>query len=202
MIASRLAVAVLMGAIAATQPLRADGVEISLGDGRVTLVATDAPLTDVLAAWSRVGRTRFVGVDRLDNRPVTLYLVDAVEADALRLLLRSVPGYVAAPRPATVPGASAYDRVLLLTARRPPGLAAPSAGVPGALADSTGVAPGPAPLPPADLQRLLDAVSGRQPATGLPETDSGPPAVGAGFPAIAAPLPGMIVAPRESSPPR
>ena len=65
------------------------------------------------------------------------------------------------------------------------------------------MAAGPAPLPSADLQRLLDAVSGRQPATGLPAADSGPPAVGAGFSAIAAPLPGMIVAPKESSsPPR
>ena len=47
----------------------------------MTLIATEAPLTDVLDAWSRAGKTRFVGADSLDGQPVTLYLVDVAEAD-------------------------------------------------------------------------------------------------------------------------
>lgn len=171
---SRLAVAAVVCAVAATHPLRADEVEISLGSGRVTLIATDALLTDVLDAWSHAGQTRFVGADRLDNQPVTLHLIDVEEAAALRLLLRSLPGYIAAPRPMPVPEASTYDRVLLLPVRQPLGLeSAPTAGASGALADLPGSDASPAPLSPEDLQRLLDAVSGRQPPAGLPEVGTG-----------------------------
>lgn len=108
------------------------GIRFSIGEGRVTLVARDALLGDVLAEWRRAGDTRFVDAGELDEAPVSLHLVDVPEAEALRLLLRPAAGYLAVPRAATTPGASAYDRVKILAVRsRSPmraSVAAPRAG--------------------------------------------------------------------------
>jgi hypothetical protein len=41
------------------------------------------------------------------------------EAQALDTLLRSASGYLAAPRPSAVPGASAYDRIFILATSTP-----------------------------------------------------------------------------------
>ena len=78
--------------------LGAGKIRMAIEGGRVTLSAIEAPLADVLAEWSRVGGTRFVGAERIGRETVTLRLVDADEADAIRLLLRAAGGYVAAPR--------------------------------------------------------------------------------------------------------
>lgn len=106
-------VAATMAAAGETPSLDADEIRVVIAGGRVTLSATEAPLADVLAEWSRVGGTRFVGADALGDT-VTLRLVDAHEADALRLLLRSAAGYVAAPRRGG--GDAHYDRVTILAA--------------------------------------------------------------------------------------
>ena len=100
--------------------LGAGEIRMAIDGGRVTLSATEAPLADVLAAWSRVGGTRFVGAETLGRETVTLRLVEADEADAIRLLLRAAAGYVAAPRRAGAAGAARYDRVTILAARRTP----------------------------------------------------------------------------------
>ena len=76
----------------------AAGSASSIGEGRVTLVTSGAPLGDVLAAWERAGSTRFVDAGELDQVPVSLHLVDVPEAEALRLLLRPAAGYLAVPR--------------------------------------------------------------------------------------------------------
>ena len=75
-----LAVA-LVGA-AAGQPLAADDLQFSIDGGRVTLIANGAPLADVLAEWSRVGMTRFVGADDLEAEALTLHLVDVAETSS------------------------------------------------------------------------------------------------------------------------
>ncbi len=112
-----LAAAAGRPAVAAGQPPdAAGGLQLSIAGGRVTLIAAGAPLAEVLAEWSRVGRTRFVGADRLRGEPLTLHLVDVPEARALRLLLQAAQGYVAAPRRSPAPGASRYDRVTILAA--------------------------------------------------------------------------------------
>jgi hypothetical protein len=97
-------------------PVSAQQVSVSMNDGRVTLVADNAPLWMVLSEWARVGKTNIVNAEKLTGPPVTLQLVDVPEAEALETVLRSAPGYVVAPRAANIPGASRYDRVLIMPA--------------------------------------------------------------------------------------
>ena len=106
----------------------ADELQFTIGEGRVTLIASDALLGDVLAEWERAGNTRFVDAGDLDEVPVSLHLVDVPEAEALRLLLRPAAGYLAARRAPLTPGASVYDRVKILAGRAnsPPPRSAPA----------------------------------------------------------------------------
>ena len=103
--------AIALGAVAS-----AGGGEIrfTIGEGRVTLIASDALLGDVLAEWERAGSARFVDAGELDQVPVSLHLVDVPEAEALHILLRPAAGYLAVPRAPLTPGASVYDRIKIL----------------------------------------------------------------------------------------
>ena len=104
--------------------LAADDLELSFAEGRVTVVATNVPVTAILMEWARVGGTRFVDAEALAGRPVTLELRDVPEGEALRVLLRAATGYVAAPRSLNDSGVSSFDRVLIMAAaRRPKGSA-------------------------------------------------------------------------------
>ena len=102
-------------------------LQLALRDGRVTIIARDVPLTDILAEWSRLGQTRIVNAEKLAGPRLTIELVDVSERDALDILLRSAAGYIAAPRPADRPGPSRYDRVTILASSRAPAAAAVSA---------------------------------------------------------------------------
>ena len=111
----RVGVGLLAFAICLSVPVtaRAD-VTVSLADGRATVVARNATLRQVLAEWARVGGTRIVNLERVAGAPDSFELRNVPEAKALATLLRSVAGYIAAPRPATSRGASIYDRILIL----------------------------------------------------------------------------------------
>ena len=102
--------------LAFSLPVSAQQVSVTMNDGRVTLVADNAPLWMVLSEWARVGQTNIVNAEKLVGPPVTLQLVDVPEAKALETVLRGAPGYVVAPRAASVPGASRYDRILIMPA--------------------------------------------------------------------------------------
>ncbi len=91
-------------------------VRVAIAGGRVTVSAKDATLRQILTEWARVGQTTIVNSDRLAGPPLSLELVDVPEAQALDTLLRSVSGYLAAPRAVDLPNASAYDRIFLLPA--------------------------------------------------------------------------------------
>lgn len=83
--------------------------------GFVTVSAQSASLREVLSEWARQGQTRFVNAERIPSAgPVTLELTHVPEKQALEVLLRSASGYVAAPRAMGAPGASSYDRVLIM----------------------------------------------------------------------------------------
>jgi hypothetical protein len=104
-------------------------VQLSLRDGRVTVVATNATVRQILAEWARVGQTTIVNVERIPGGPLTLQLTNMSEQEALDILLRSVTGYMAAPRPMAIAGLSRYDRILVLptvATARPPASAAPA----------------------------------------------------------------------------
>ena len=194
--ASRWATAGLLTALtlgtALDGPLLGTGeIRMAIDGGRVTLSAIEAPLADVLAEWSRVGGTRFVGAETLSRETVTLRLVEADEADALRLLLRSAGGYVAAPRRAGMAGAARYDRVTILAARRTPAPAPNNAArAPANETDAGGTPAGSgAPsglLPMEELQRLLDAAAA---ADGPPASADAP--TDRHIPVLVTPVPGI-----------
>lgn len=94
-------------------PVWAQQVKIAFHDGQVSVETTGALPRAILAEWSKVGGTNIVNAERVAGTPLTLKLVDVPEAQALEIILRSVAGYMAAPRGRT-PGASRYDRILVM----------------------------------------------------------------------------------------
>ena len=99
----RTAALALSASLAFALPANAE-VQLSLRNGRVTLVAKDATVRQILTEWARVGKLRVVNVERIPGGPLTLEFKDMPEADALNVLLRSLSGYIAAPR--TTPAAA------------------------------------------------------------------------------------------------
>jgi hypothetical protein len=105
-------------------------VQLQLHDGRVSIVAKDATVRQILAEWARVGQTKVVNGERIPGGPLTLELSNVPEAQALDVLLRSVSGYMAAPRGTAVANLSVFDRIIVMptvAAPRPAASAAPPA---------------------------------------------------------------------------
>lgn len=191
-------------------------VRITIADGRVTVSAKDATIRQILTEWARVGQTRIVNLDRLSGAPLSLELTDVPEAQALETVLRSVSGYLAAPRARDLPNASRYDRIFLLASSS------------GSTARPSAPAPPPAPAfapPPFNDEQPVDEESPRPPAAqqnqNLPtrgpafatfpqpqaQQQAPPPQVGTEFaaPPFGAPAgvstPGMVVpAPQPAAP--
>ena len=117
-----LALACLCSAslVFAQQPLK-----LQITAGRVTLHAQNVPVRTILAEWARVGGAKIVNGERIASPPVTLDLENVSERQALDILLRGVSGYVLAARVAGAPGASMYDRIMILPTSAAP--AAPGA---------------------------------------------------------------------------
>ena len=102
-------------------------VQISIHDGQVSIVAKDATVRQILTEWARVGRTKIVNVERIAGGPVTIELRNMPEPDALDVLLRSVSGYMAAPRAPFVSDASQFDRIIVMPTSAAPRPATSSA---------------------------------------------------------------------------
>ena len=101
-------------------------LSLTIANGRVTLIAHDVTVRQILDEWARVGQTKIVNGDKLLGAPLTIELRDVTEAVALDTVLRSAAGYVVAPRVAGNIGASFYDRIMILpTSRAPVVTAAP-----------------------------------------------------------------------------
>lgn len=98
----------------------ADELKLSMQDGRVTIIANNVPLRQILQEWARVGQAQIVNADKLSGPAITLQLNDVSEKEALDILLRSASGYIAAPRPVAIAGAAMYDRVTIMATSRPP----------------------------------------------------------------------------------
>lgn len=101
-------------------PASAGDLKLSMQNGRVTIIADNVPLRQILQEWARVGHTTIVNADKLSGPAMSLQLVDAPERDALDILLRSASGYIAAPRPVPVENAAFYDRVTIMATSRAP----------------------------------------------------------------------------------
>ena len=101
--------------LACALPADAQQLQLAISDGRVTLDATSVPARQILAEWARIGGTKVVGAEKITGAPLTLKLTDVPEKQALDIILRNVAGFMAAPRQASAaPGASAYDRILIM----------------------------------------------------------------------------------------
>src|SRR2546430_17119950 len=106
-----LGIFTLAFAVAASSTASAD-VRLTIQNGRVSLVAKDATLRQILAEWARVGQTKIVNAERVPGGPVTLQLTNVPEEQALATLLRSLTGYAAPPRPMVAGNPSQCGRII------------------------------------------------------------------------------------------
>jgi hypothetical protein len=115
------ALLVLLGAGSAS----AQVLSLEFHDGRVRLTAENVPVSRILAEWARLGGTKIVNGERVPGAPVTLQLTDVPERQALDVILRGAAGYMVLARDTVTPGASSFDKVLVLpTTTRAPAAAA------------------------------------------------------------------------------
>jgi len=204
----RCALATALAAFVAA-PAAAGELRLTMSNGRVTLIAHDVTVREILAEWARVGQAKIVNGEKLSGGPVTIELTDVPEARALDTVLRSAAGYVMAPRTAGTPGASLYDRILILATSRPP-MMPPSNPAPFANrpmpqapqnqlninADDDGELNAPPVVNPLGQPPMMNAPQGQP---GMPQAQPGmPPAQPAG--PQTAPRPGMLPAPPAAQP--
>lgn len=116
---ARLALATVLISGCATLAAAGD-LKLTLNNGRVTLIAQDVPLRQILDEWARLGKTTIVNGDKLTGPPLTLQLVDRPEREVLDVLLRSASGYIVAQRATSVAGASVFDKIMILPVSRGP----------------------------------------------------------------------------------
>jgi hypothetical protein len=114
---ARLTFGVLI-VIGAASTASAD-VHLTIRGGRVTLIARDATVRQILAEWERVGQTKVINADRIAGGPLNLELTNVPEQQALDVLLRSVSGVVLAPRAGAIDNLSAFERIIVM----PPSIA-------------------------------------------------------------------------------
>jgi hypothetical protein len=196
-------------------PAAAQALKLAFNEGRVSLDATSVPVRTILVEWGRLGGTKVIGAERIAGSPLTLKLEDVPESQALEIVLRSVAGYMAAPRSAAIAGASMFDRILVLaTSATPPAAAAarPAANPPGPggnprfvpprqprQADTEEMEPEEEedPNPPnAPVFTFPQPGQVGQPTnTGAPESITINPANPGSVPTFGVPRPGMIAAP-------
>ena len=119
----------------------------------MTLSAQNAPVRAILQEWARLGGATIVNGDRVAGPPVTLELTGVPERQALDVVLRSVAGYIVAPRRAGSPGASAFDRIMILPTSVAPRAPAPAAAARGRAVMRPGVIARP---PDPDRRRRRD----------------------------------------------
>ena len=71
-----------------------ENLELSFHEGQVTIIASEVPLDEILAEWSRLGNTTFINADGISSRLISVALIDVAEAKALDVLLSEVAGYL------------------------------------------------------------------------------------------------------------
>jgi len=141
----RLVASAVVAVIAAASVQGATArVQLTIRDGRVWLVATDATVPEILGEWARVGQTRVVNAESVIGGPLTLQLTDVPEGQALDVLLRSASGFMAVPRVAGLSNVSQFDRILILPTSTPPAGAVRASAAPAISAPPTPVFPQPA----------------------------------------------------------
>ena len=64
-------------------------IQVAMANGRVTVIAKDATVQQILAEWARVGGITIVNLERVSGGTMTLELEEVSENDALDVLMRS-----------------------------------------------------------------------------------------------------------------
>lgn len=203
--------AVLAAAIVTPSAAAAGELRLSIANGRVTLVAQDVPLKQILDEWGRVGQTTIVGSDKLTGGMVTLELKDVPEGRALETLLRTASGYIAKPRTlASAAGASSYDRILIMAPSRAPAVTAapapftrtpmpmmtPNPTVIDDDGEPTNVLPpGAMPVNAMPVPQQFPGQPNPNPMMNMPVPNNGQPQ-----PPLTAPRPGQLPAPQPTMP--
>jgi len=121
-----LGVSVGVLALVTASAAAANDLTLIMRDGRVTIVADNVPVRQILAEWARVGHTKIVGAERLTGTPLTLRFDDMPERQVLETLLRAASGFMAAPRAVPMADASLYDRILILPTSTAPESSGPA----------------------------------------------------------------------------
>ena len=119
--------------VALTASIASADVKVTIQNGRVSIVAKDATVRQILTEWARVGQVKIVNVERIPGGPQTIELTNVPEAEALDVLLRSISGFIAAPRTTPVAvNTSQFDRLVVMpTAAAPrPAVSAAASAVP------------------------------------------------------------------------
>lgn len=111
---------IVAASVAIASSATAGELKLSIANGRATLIATDAPVSQILAEWARIGGTTVVNGERVPGPTLTIQMVDRPEREVLDAVLRSAAGYVAAQRAALVTSLSVYDRILILPTSQAP----------------------------------------------------------------------------------
>jgi hypothetical protein len=107
--------------VLAAATAQAQTVKVEFLMGKVNLTAQNASVRTIINEWARVGGARVINPERLSAAPVTLQLTGVPERQALDILLRDVGGYMLGPRQTElVPGVSAFDRLMVVTATAGP----------------------------------------------------------------------------------
>jgi hypothetical protein len=130
---TRIAMALALGATTtwlASPSIASAEVQLTIQGGRVSLVANGATLRQILMEWSTVGHTTIVNAEQVPGEPMTLQLIDVPEEQALEILLRTLSGYIAAPRATPVASFSRFDRILVLPTIATPVVATTDAPAP------------------------------------------------------------------------
>jgi hypothetical protein len=113
------AVALILGVTAESGAQSRSSIKIAFAGGRVSLSVEKALATDVLAEWSRIGKTEVFGAELVKERVVTgVKLENVVESEALEAILGKSFGFV---EMATSPerGLSTIRRIVIGTALPP-----------------------------------------------------------------------------------
>jgi hypothetical protein len=107
--AASLAAGLLLTATVSTQAPGPRQLELSFDQqGRVTLVANNVTLREILAEWARRGGTTILNLDKLASAPIEypIRFENAPEMEVMMSLLRGVAGKAYVPREVGSAGAS------------------------------------------------------------------------------------------------
>jgi hypothetical protein len=206
-VAGAIVLALCLGPAAGAQepaPAAPRTVVVSYDNGRMTVLADSVSLRTIIQEWARVGGVRLVGPQHVTPTPVSVDLRNLPEGAALKVLLRSVPGYLLQQRAVESGGPSEFERLVVMAPARSAGVALTAATGPGgstalsgdsefeapSLADDPS-SPQPGPAPSADGAFVEQ--QGRPPSA-APRTVAAP---GPARPGLTAP--GPVLPPRAPS---